>query len=66
MTDNRPTRPPLLPSGLVVVAIVLLVFLAANAAFRVLTLLVELIFVVVALTVMVWVGRYLWQRGRSS
>lgn len=42
-----------------------MVFLAANAAFRILTLLVEMIFVAIAVVLMAWVGRYLWRRGRS-
>lgn len=58
-------RPPAVPTALLVVAVVMLLFLAANAAFRVLTLLVETIMVVIAIVVMAWVGRYLWRRGRS-
>lgn len=65
MTENRPERPPGVPTALVVVAVVVLVFLAANAAFRILTLLVEMIFVAIAVVLMAWVGRYLWRRGRS-
>ncbi len=65
MNDRQPARPSLLPAALGTVAVVVLAFLAANAAFRALTLLVELVFVVVALIVMAWVGRYLWRRGRS-
>ena len=69
MADNlpsRPARPPVLPSLLVTAAVVILMFLAANAAFRALSLLVELIMVVIGVAVMAWVGRYLWRRGRAG
>ena len=56
----------MLPTALVVVAVVVLLFLAANAAFRALSLLVEVITVVIAIAVMAWVGRYLMRRGRSG
>jgi len=44
-------------------AVVVLLFLAGNAALRILTVVVELMLILIALGVIVAIGRYLWRRG---